>query len=99
VAIEAWRWGVLALSALALVRIPRCRQAVPLWLVPLVILFTLWGGAVGARMNTTILPFLALFAAAALTELRAPVARGSVEDGSETVQPEKVPTGPVVAHY
>ncbi len=68
--IEAWRWATLALAALALWRSRTCRDAVVLWLLPLVTLLTLWGGAVGARMNQMILPFLTLFAAFAIASLR-----------------------------
>ena len=84
-AIEAWRWIMLTLAAAALLRSKRCRGAYIIWATPTAMFVIVYAGAVGARMNLPLLPFVAILASTVLlpdtTEQSAGPAPEPVEAG------------------
>jgi hypothetical protein len=67
---DIWYWGAIALAGLGLATLRRCRQALPLWVLPAV--SALFVGGIGLpRYHEPMMPHLALLAGATIAALRA----------------------------
>jgi 4-amino-4-deoxy-L-arabinose transferase-like glycosyltransferase len=97
VAANAWLWMVLALAALGLALLRRCRAAVPIWGMVLGVMILVWGGVAQPHYKLPTVPFLAILAGGAIGALaeRARAARDDdpvehADAGHDNIAPEVI---------